>query len=134
MHRVRETERENERRLWLWTSDHQRGLARGPDHRCDLVGRTDPSVHQVRKTHLEKPCLRLPGSGEDERASAGLRAFTWYRDSVLQRGPTRSPSYHVALTLHAPRSTLHHLSNRVPRPPRGSPRRSTLFTIYGRPP
>ena len=58
VHRVRETERENERRLWLWTSDHQRGLARGPDHRCDLVGRTDPSVHQVRKTHLEKPCLR----------------------------------------------------------------------------
>lgn len=29
------------RRLWLWTTDHQQGLAHGPDHRRDLVGRTD---------------------------------------------------------------------------------------------
>ena len=42
------------RRLWLWTTDHQRGLAYGPDHRRDLVGRTDPSLHQVRKTHLRE--------------------------------------------------------------------------------
>lgn len=47
--RKRKGERDREKRLWLWTTDYQRGLAYGPDHRCDLVGRTDPSVHQVRK-------------------------------------------------------------------------------------
>lgn len=39
---IRGNEMENERRLWLWTNDHQPGLARGPDHRRDLVGRTGP--------------------------------------------------------------------------------------------
>lgn len=50
----REKESEIRRRLWLWTTDHQRGLAYGLDHRRDLVGRTDPLLHQVRKTHLRE--------------------------------------------------------------------------------
>lgn len=54
--RIGEREKESgiRRRLWLWTTDHQRGLAYGPDHRRDLVGRTDPLLHQVRKTHLRE--------------------------------------------------------------------------------
>lgn len=52
--RERGKKSEIEKRLWLWTTDYQRGLAYGLNHWCDLVGRTNPSVHQVRKTHLRE--------------------------------------------------------------------------------
>lgn len=52
--RERGKKSEIEKRLWLWTTDYQRGLAYGLNHWCDLVGRTNPLVHQVRKTHLRE--------------------------------------------------------------------------------
>lgn len=77
--RERRKESEIEKRLWLWTTDYQRGLAYGPDHRCDLVGRTNPSVHQVRKTHLREtiPPQRL-GVVISRYGIALSRGYQWF--------------------------------------------------------
>lgn len=67
------------RRLWLWTTDHQRGLAHGPDHRRDLVGRTDlarsaPGEKNLPERNHASACTA--GSGEAVLISHGV-AQSW---------------------------------------------------------
>lgn len=96
---------ENERRLWLWTNDHQPGLARGPDHRRDLVGRTGPLGAPGEKNSPEETMPTWLGVVKlDERYSVQRI----HSQNVNQR----VRSVHIAL------HQRHHLSNRFPRGPR----------------